>query len=198
MSLTRKQLKELQLDDAVIEEIIAAHAATVEALKAERDAALSAASAAEEAAAQRDALAAQVAEMQAAQQSAAEVQAAFDAYRAQQDKARRDALVQEELREALRSAGCNPQAVELLLGCISPDDAVVEDGRVTNAQSLIAPVAEAYAAFFAQPTCVPAPLIRPPVTHAGPLTREELSRMSADEINRNWSAVKGVLSKGAI
>ena len=43
--VTRKQLKEMQLDDAVIEEIIAAHAATVEALKAERDAALSAAAA---------------------------------------------------------------------------------------------------------------------------------------------------------
>lgn len=197
MSLTRKQLKEMQLDPAVIEEIIAAHAATVDALKAERDAALSAAAAAEEVAAQRDALAAQLADAQAAQVSAAEVQAAFDAYRSRQEQAEREALILRDLRSALKEAGCNPQAVELMLRAVNLQDAVVEDGRVQNAGEIIAPLASAYGAFFAQPVCVPAPAVHPPVTHAGVITRADLARMSAEDINRNWNAVKGVLSKGA-
>ena len=48
MSLTRKQLKDLQLDENTIEEIIAAHVSTIEGLRSERDAALAAAAGAEE------------------------------------------------------------------------------------------------------------------------------------------------------
>ena len=67
MSLTRQLLKDLQLGDEAIEQVIAAHIETVNALKAERDAS----------SAELEALRA------AADQSAAEVQAAFDAYRTQ-------------------------------------------------------------------------------------------------------------------
>ena len=67
MSLTRQLLKDLQLSDEAIEQVIAAHIETVNALKAERDAA----------SAELEALRA------TADQSTAEVQAAFDAYRTQ-------------------------------------------------------------------------------------------------------------------
>ena len=41
MSLTRKLLKELELNEDAVERIIAAHVETVDALRQERDAALS-------------------------------------------------------------------------------------------------------------------------------------------------------------
>ena len=56
MSLTRKLLKELELTDAAIERIIAAHVDTVDALRQERDEARAAASDRDDLAAQRDAL----------------------------------------------------------------------------------------------------------------------------------------------
>ena len=69
MSLTRKQLKDLQLDEAAIEEIIAAHVSTIEGLRAERDAALEAAARAEELALERDGLRARVEELTASLQA---------------------------------------------------------------------------------------------------------------------------------
>ena len=56
MSLTRKQLKDLQLDEATIEEIIAAHVSTIDGLRAERDAALAAAAQIDELTLERDEL----------------------------------------------------------------------------------------------------------------------------------------------
>ena len=83
MSLTRKQLKDLQLDEAAIEEIIAAHVSTIEGLRAERDAALEAAARAEELALERDGLRARVEELTASLQAQGEAQAAFEEYLAQ-------------------------------------------------------------------------------------------------------------------
>ena len=54
MSLTRKQLNDLQLDEATIEEIIAAHVSTIDGLRNERDAALAAAAQVEELTRERD------------------------------------------------------------------------------------------------------------------------------------------------
>ena len=89
MSLTRQLLKDLQLGDDAIEQVIAAHIETVNALKAERDAA----------AAELEALRA------TADQSTAEVQAAFDAYRAQIETDRNTAKALDMVRLAMIQAG---------------------------------------------------------------------------------------------
>lgn len=188
MSLTRKLLKDLQLDDPAIEQIISAHVSTVEALKAERDAALT----------ELETLRAQAETFALDQQSAAEVQAAFDAYRTQVENDKQTGKAVQLARLALVQAGCNEKAIELLLHFIDPSALAIENGSLKNESAVIGELRAKYAAFFAQPVRMPAPAIQPPVPTGGALTREDLSRMSADEINRNWNAVKGVLSKGAI
>jgi len=182
MSLTRQLLKDLQLSDEAIEQVIAAHIETVNALKAERDAA----------SAELEALRA------TADQSAAEVQAAFDAYRTQVETDRTTAKALEMVRLAMIQAGCNEKAIDLLIQAIDPATLEMENGVLKNQDALIADLKSKYAAFFAQPIRMAAPTIQPPIPTGGALTREDLSRMSADEINRNWNAVKGVLAKGAI
>ena len=182
MALTRKLLKDMQLNDETIEQIIAAHVATVEGLKAERDAI----------SAELETLRTQ------SQQSAAEVQAAFDAYRTQVETARQNSKAVDLVRLALIQAGCNEKAVDLLIQTIDPSTLEMENGALKNENAVISEMRAKYAAFFAQPVRMPAPAIQPPIPTGGALTREDLSRMSADEINRNWNAVKGVLSKGAI
>lgn len=182
MSLTRKLLKELHLPDEAIEAIIAAHIETVDALKA-----------------QRDTVSAELETLRAsAETSAQQVQQAFDDYRAQVEKDRHKAKALELVRLAMIQAGCNEKAIDLLVQSIDPASLQVENGVLTNQDALIAELRGKYAAFFAQPVRVAVPTIQPPIPAGSALTREDLSRMSADEINRNWNAVKGVLAKGAI
>jgi len=95
-------------------------------------------------------------------------------------------------------AGCNEKAIDLLIQAIDPATLQVENGVLTNQDAVIAELRGKYAAFFAQPIRVAVPTIQPPIPTGSALTREDLSHMSADEINRNWNAVKGVLAKGAI
>lgn len=182
MALTRQLLKDLQLGDEAIEQIIAAHVSTIEALKNERDAAT----------AELETLRA------ASSQSAAEVQAAFDAYRARIESEKQTRKAMEWLRLSMLQAGCNEKAIDLLLQSIDPSDLEMEGGMLKNGHALIASLRSRYADFFAQPVRMAAPTIQPPISSGGALTREDLSRMSADDINRNWNAVKSVLAKGAI
>lgn len=181
MALTRKLLKDMQLNDEIIEQIIAAHVSTVEALKAERDAA-----------------SAELETLRAQARSTAEVQAAFDAYRTQVESARSADKAAQLIRLSLLQAGCNEKAVDLLVQSIDPASLEIENGCLKNEEALLAGLRAKHAAFFAQPVRLAAPAIQPPIPTGGALTREDLSRMSADEINRNWNAVKGVLAKGAI
>ena len=75
MALTRSLLRELNLEDSVIEQIIQAHSETVTALKAEIDAARTDASALAEVTAERDMLLEQIALLSAQQADAQQLQA---------------------------------------------------------------------------------------------------------------------------
>ena len=198
MSLTRKQLKDLQLDEAAIEEIFAAHVSTIEGLRAERDAALEAAARAEELALERDGLRARVEELTASLQAQGEAQAAFEEYLAQENAQRVREAKEAALRTALEDEGCNRYAVELILRQIDLDKAVLSGDSVVNAGELIAPLREQYAPFFAKPARIPTPAVEPPVSPEGALDIGDVSRMTVEEINRNWSAVRSALSKGAM
>lgn len=182
MALTRQLLKDLQLGDEAIEQIIAAHVSTIEALKSERDAAT----------AELEALRA------TSNQSAAEVQAAFDAYRTQVEKEKQTHKAFEWLRLSMLQAGCNEKALDLLLQSVDQADLEMDNGMLKNGPALVADLRSRYADFFAQPVRMAAPTLQPPISSGGALTRDDLSRMSADDINRNWNAVKSVLAKGAI
>ncbi|MBQ8654394.1 MAG: hypothetical protein IJ507_05585 [Clostridia bacterium] len=185
MSLTRRQLREMELTSEQIEQIILSHAETVEALKAE------AASAREEAHQLREQLDMQSSAMEDAQT----VQAAFDAYKAQIEATQSLQTKQQLIRTALMEAGANEQAAELLLGAVDPQKAEVEDGRLLNADALLDSVRQKHAAFFSEPARIPLPVLQPPASLYGALTKEDVSRMSAEEINRNWHAVRSVLGR---
>lgn len=184
MSLTRSMLKEMALTDSQIEQIILAHAETVDALQAEI------------ATAQEDRVLAmeQLAELTAQQQDAQTIQAAFDRYKEEMQAALSAEEVQRILQDALLQAGANEKAVMLLLREIDASAAQIEGGKLVNADELIGPVRDKYAAFFARPISQPAPTIQPPAALHGTLTRQDVARMTAQEINQNWSAVRSALA----
>ena len=172
MSLTRKLLRELRLDDPAVDRIIAAHVETVDALRAERDEALARAAEADR------------------------VQANFDAYRARIDADRLASRRQAVLRGALLESGANPHAVDLLAEALRLPDEAWDDAALKDPAAALAPVREQYAALFAQPVAIPTPPLNPPGGSPAPLTREDVGRMSEQEILANWGAVQSAL-KGA-
>ena len=184
MSLTRNLLKEMHLEEAQIEQIIQAHAETVTALKAEI------ASANDD----RALLLEQLSEMSLQAQDAKAIQEAFDRYKAETQAAATQEDLQRVIREGLLKAGANEKAVLLLSREIDPAQLQTEDGQYVNLDELIQSVRDKYAAFFAEPVVTPVPVIQPPASLHGALTRQDVDRMTPEEINRNWAAVRTVLA----
>ena len=173
MSLTRKLLKELELEENAIERIIAAHVETVDALRQERDAAQ----------AQRD----------AQQGETALIQAEYAAYRSQVEEAQRLTARRDALSQALTAQGANPQALPLLLDAIHLPEEAWQDNHLTNAAASLQPWRAKYSALFTVKTPIPVTRVRPPVQGGGLLTPADVKRMSANDINRHWNAVKNAL-----
>lgn len=168
MSLTRKLLRELELNEEAIERIIGAHAETVDALRAEAA---------------------------AHQQETSRVQAAFDAFRLESEQARITAQRQSVLRETLTRAGVNELAVPLLAQTLSTADADWDGQQLRDAEAFLAPVREQYAGFFTRTEVLPTDQVSPPLEGSGSLTREDVRRMSASEINQHWPLVRSALAQ---
>ena len=170
MSLTRKLLKELELNEDAVERIIAAHVETVDALRQERDAALS----------QRD----------AQQAETASAREALSAYRAATEQQQRSAA----RRAALAEHGANPQATPLLLDAINLPEESWDGAKLLDARAAMQRYQAQYPGLFASRSSIPVTRVSPPVSGGGALTHADVKRMSVSDINRNWSAVKTALN----
>ena len=173
MSLTRKLLKELELNDDAVERIIAAHVDTVDALRQERDAAL----------AQREA---QLAETASAREE-------LSAYRAATEQAQHASARRSALAEALADQGANPQALPLLLDAVTLPEEAWDGDALPDAAAALQAYRAKYPGLFAAKKPIPVKRISPPLSGGGALTHADVKRMSASDINRNWSAVQKAL-----
>lgn len=197
MALTRRLLKEWQLEDAMIERIIAAHAATVHALKEERDQAQAQAAGLVETQKECDALRSQVEELVNSRQLALDAQAQLENYQRQAEEERSARKAEKAVRRLLEDAGCNPHAVELLCPMVKREDILWEEDKVLNGQALLEPVLNRYGAFFAREETLPTQRMNPPIAAGGALSPKDIARMSNEEINDHWHMIKDVLTKGA-
>lgn len=190
MSLTRKLLKELELNDAAIERIISAHVETVDGLRQERDSALERAAQIESTVEERDELRA-LAEAHA--QEAASAREELTVYRAQVEEEKHFTARRVALTQALAEQGANPQAIPLLLDAITLREEDWSGDSLTDAAATLQPWRAKYSALFAAKSPLPITRVSPPVSGGGLLTPADVKRMSANDINRNWSAVKTAL-----
>ncbi len=190
MSLTRKLLKELELNDSAVERIIAAHVETVDALKQERDEALTRAAATESAAQERDELRA-LADVRLAE--AASARDELSAYRTQVEEERHRGARRASLEGALLAQGANAQAIPLLLDVIALTEEDWAGDSLRDAAAALQPYRAKYSALFAAKSPLPVTRVSPPVNVGGMLTHADIRRMSATDINRNWSAVRKAL-----
>lgn len=190
MSLTRKLLKELELNDTAIERVIAAHVETVNSLREERDAARAEKE-------QFDAVQREREEYRTLAQThaeeAAQAREALESYQAQAREERRRTARRSALTEALTAQGANAQTIPLLLDAIVlPEDAWDGDA-LKDAADALQPIRAKYGAVFAVKSPIPVTRVSPPVNPGGALTRADVQRMSPADINRSWSAVQKAL-----
>lgn len=190
MSLTRKLLKELELNDAAIERIISAHVETVDALRQERDSALARAAQIESTLEERDELRSQ---LDARTQEAFSAREELTAYRAQVEDERHHQARRVALTQALTEQGANPQAIPLLLDAIALHEEDWAEDTLCDAAAALQPWRAKYSALFAAKSPMTITRVSPPVSSGGVLTHADVKRMSANDINRNWSAVKTAL-----
>ncbi len=193
MALTRKWLKTLGIDDGQIEQIIAAHADTVTALKTEISTARSQSDELTSVATHRDALQQQLDALATASDDAARIQADYDAYKAQVEAERTLAVKHRAVLDALNAHGIH-KAAPTIARAIDLSALAIEDGTVANLDAFIDTVVAEHHWAVETTTVHGVPPIAPPTGNARSIyTRADIERMSADEINQNWAAIQASL-----
>jgi hypothetical protein len=193
MALTRKLLKSLSLEESVIETIIDAHTETVDALKQQRDAAQAEADKVTAITRERD----EALEKLSKAGDAAKVQADFDAYKQQVEGEKLNAATDAALYDLAKKAGIQRESfLKLAVKNFNRDAIKRGDGNsISNGDELVEAFKAEFPDFLAtEPSPTPIPPNNPPPGPVKTYTKEQIKGMSAEEINKNWDAVKNALA----
>ena len=192
MTLTRKMLEALGLDDAKIDSVMEGHGETVSALKKQRDDALEASRNASDILAERDRLKQQVEELTKQASDAAKVRAEFDAYKQQVEGAKARTAKEQAVDALLKDAGVARESFRKTLRASLDLDSMELDeaGHIKDADTHKERIRTEYADFIGQTETGGTPRLDPPgdgtpVTY----TREQIAAMKPDEIIKRWDAV---------
>ncbi|MCD7770861.1 MAG: hypothetical protein LUH23_02055 [Oscillospiraceae bacterium] len=174
MALTRKMLREMGITDENAEEIIKAHAETVEALKGYR--------------AENERLAGLVGELDNAKNSLAEYQTKFEALDMEKSMQAKRQAVTEMLRELHIPEGC----VNSILHVTDFEKLEIsEDGRLLDEDAVRSGLSDLYSGFIPRRYLYGAETASPPANSSDKgYSREDIRRMSSHEINENYQAIK--------
>ncbi len=183
MSLTRKMLKALGLEDDKIEQIIEAHTEVTDALKSQLTAAQDGAETLATVTKERDKLQAKITDLEAKAPDAAKVQADFDAYKATVESEKSNAQKATLFQQALAAAGvARESAQKALLKVVDLSTLkLTADGKLEGADGLITPLKADYADFFATTTENGVPPTTPPAGGGKGVTKEQYSKMNVTE-----------------
>lgn len=192
MALTRKMLKALGLSEEHIETIIEAHGDTVTALTRERDTYKAQAESLESVTKERDTYKEQAEKAG----DAAKVKAEFDAYKSGVEKKELNARKSSALSAAFEAAGVQRESFRKLMlrGWDMDSVELDENGAIKDADGIAAAVKKDYADFIATGEDKPLPPNNPPGNNHQTYTREDIRKMSPEEINKNWANIQKSLS----
>lgn len=181
MALTRKMCKALGIEEDKIDQIIEAHAETVDALKEERDSYKAKAEESADVVKERDdlkqqlekvkaenaetinGLNAQIEKLTKAGGDAAKVQADFDAYKKQVEDEKTNGEKNNALDEIIKGVGItNEAARKLILKGYDLNSVVLEDGKVTNKADIEKAIKADYKDFISTTQLQGTPSVTPP------------------------------------
>lgn len=168
MALTRRMLKALGIEDEKVDEIIAAHAETVDALKGERDEAKAKAATADDLRRQLDEANGKLADAEKGDWQAKYEQehSDFEAFKAQKAKEVADAQKASAYRtQVLGAAKIDPKRLDQIMRLVDLDSFEVDDkGVVKDAAKLAEGAAKEWSAFVVETGTRGAHVDEPPGT----------------------------------
>ena len=198
MSLTRKMLKAMGIEEEKIDQIIEAHSETVDSLKADRDSYKEDAEKLKDVQKELDDLKAKGDDGWKEKHDA--LKAEFDQYKndvqAKETKAAKEAAY----RAILKDANLSEKGIEKAIKYAEWDKIELEaDGKLKGANDHIKAVREEWSEYVTTTTTTGAKTSTPPANNpAKNYTTAEIKNMSAAQINANWDSIKASLNQKGV
>lgn len=199
MSLTRKMLKAMGIEDEKIDQIIEAHTETVDALKEQRDQYKADAEKLPEIQKQLDKA---NSDLEAAGKDAYKVKyealkEEFEGYKSEQTAKETRNAKERAYRELLKAAGITEKRLDSVIRVSDIDSVELDDnGAIKDADKLTESIKTEWADFIPTTTTQGAQTATPPATMAQAqktYTVADIKKMSPAEINKNFDAIKASL-----
>ena len=196
MALTRTILEAMGIEEKKIDEIISAHAETMSALKQQRDS--------------YKAQADELAEVQRKLDEANETIKAndsdawkvkYDTIKEEYDNYKSDISAKETTRakqaayrEVLKAAGVSDKRIDSIIRVSDIDSVELdESGKIKEADKLTESIKNEWADFIVSTNTQGANTATPPTNSKKSFSREDIDKMTPDEINKNWETIKNSL-----
>ena len=131
-------------------------------------------------------------------ENANKVQKEFDAFKTQIETEKANTVKRDAVRTALRTNGvARAEFQDLILNAMNLDDIKIDDKGIENVDALIESTKTKYPACFSVIEEGGTPPVNPPSGNPKrPLTREDVKKMTQEQINANWEEVKVALANG--
>ena len=198
MSLTRKMLKAMGIEEEKIDQIIEAHSETVDSLKADRDSYKEDAEKLKDVQKELDDLKAKGDDGWKEKHDRLKVE--FDQYKNDVQEKETKAAKEAAYRAILKDANLSEKGIEKALKYAEWDKIELgEDGKLKGANDHIKAVREEWAEYVTTTTTTGAKTSNPPANnHAKNYTTADIKNMSAAEINANWDSIKASLNQKGV
>lgn len=198
MSLTRKMLKAMGIEEEKIDQIIEAHSETVDSLKADRDNYKEDAEKLKDVQKELDDLKAKGDDCWKEKHD--RLKDEFDKYKTDVQAKETKAAKEAAYRAILKDANLSEKGIEKAVKYADWDKIELgEDGKLKGANDHIKAVRDEWAEYVTTTTTTGAKTSTPPANnHAKNYTTAEIKNMSASEINANWDSIKASLNQKGV
>ena len=198
MSLTRKMLKAMGIEEEKIDQIIEAHSETVDSLKADRDSY-------KDDAEKLKAVQKELDDLKAKgddgwKEKHDRLKDEFDKYKTDVQAKETKAAKEAAYRAILKDANLSEKGIEKAVKYADWDKIELDtDGKLKGANDHIKAVREEWAEYVTTTTTTGAKTSTPPANNpAKNYTTAEIKNMSAAEINANWDSIKASLNQKGV
>ena len=198
MSLTRKMLKAMGIEEEKIDQIIEAHSETVDSLKADRDSYKEDAEKLKDVQKELDDLKAKGDD--GWKEKHDRLKDEFDKYKTDVHAKETKAAKEAAYRAILKDANLSEKGIEKAVKYADWDKIELDtDGKLKGANDHIKAAREEWAEYVTTTTTTGAKTSTPPANnHAKNYTTAEIKNMSAAEINANWDSIKASLNQKGV
>ena len=198
MSLTRKMLKAMGIEEEKIDQIIEAHSETVDSLKADRDSYKEDAEKLKDVQKELDDLKAKGDD--GWKEKHDRLKDEFDKYKTDVQAKETKAAKEAAYRAILKDANLSEKGIEKAVKYAEWDKIELgEDGKLKGANDHIKAARYEWAEYVTTTTTTGAKTSTPPANnHAKNYTTADIKNMSAAEINANWDSIKASLNQKGV